>query len=236
VSQSLHDNDCPSTPTGVHQRPCLAASFSQGLDQAVPIILIVHNPFPSIPSCHDMVNRSGILNPWVPSLAILSSTQTCQDLLADPFDLTIFTGRSGRYIGAISRQNQVFCQELLTDPFLTLAKIDPSPVSRLRRTRQTANRQMGDPGYLTCPSFPAMSSALLIPEFRRCRRSEFEGSRFSDDRPVSRLPFSFRLEEMSKVKTRPSDLPFAGSVGKIGRGMRVLSTPFVRVSVIASDP
>src|SRR5271165_6088783 len=51
----------------VHQPPCLAARFSQGLDQAVPIILIVHNALPSIPCRHDMVKRSGILNPWLPS-------------------------------------------------------------------------------------------------------------------------------------------------------------------------
>ena len=49
----------------VYQPPCLAARFSQSLDQAVPIILIVHNLFPSIPSRHDMVK--------------------CQDLLTDPF-------------------------------------------------------------------------------------------------------------------------------------------------------
>src|ERR1700674_281726 len=51
----------------VYQPPCLAASFSQGLDQAVPINFIVHNALPSIPSRHDMVKRSEVFNPWLPS-------------------------------------------------------------------------------------------------------------------------------------------------------------------------
>jgi hypothetical protein len=35
------------------------------------IILIKHNPFPWIPSSHDIMNRSGILNPWSPSPSLL---------------------------------------------------------------------------------------------------------------------------------------------------------------------
>jgi hypothetical protein len=40
----------------------LAARLGQGFQKAAPILTVVKDGFPSVPTVHDVVNRAGILN------------------------------------------------------------------------------------------------------------------------------------------------------------------------------
>jgi hypothetical protein len=62
VSRSPDENDCASgTPDSESGPVGFGAGFAQGLEEQFPIMIVEEDVFPTIPTAHDVVNGSWVL-------------------------------------------------------------------------------------------------------------------------------------------------------------------------------